>query len=392
MPLTRHFYSVDEVHAALLYSTTVNRSSESIFWCNELIISGYASEAVSTLFEAWLWQKGPFSLSWLLHAFSTIAQDELTQDDILLCAHQLAHHSHLYNDNSLWKILSLTAAQHPPQRVAPMKLSSKKPEDYFIRALRQRKAYEAWWMSRHLEPSTVWKLLIQYSDPSLKEVFTILPQYETLLGFRSDEYDTVIRCMAVLCGCLRKEEITQSLRPLPMEFTPLPDTDLGRMSYRRYSIPTMCLYGRTARGRSTWKQSTVSHLTPDHLVGCPFWEEAISEYGTIQENGEIQWNSDESMIAFYDTYFPDDIPDEWTRSEKEKSHGSGCLSPTETITLTKYARIHLSHTSHFAWISIKPFEWPNDQCDPIQIVSLLPAIEPIPPSLLIPIHRRVTVA
>ena len=26
---------------------------------------------------------------------------------------------------------------------------------------------------------------------------------------------------------------------------------------------------------------------------------------------------------FYDTYFPDDIPDEWSRSDQEKSHGLG---------------------------------------------------------------------
>jgi hypothetical protein len=27
------------------------------------------------------------------------------------------------------------------------------------------------------------------------------------------------------------------------------------------------------------------------------------------------------MEQFYDTYFPDDIPDEWSNEERKKSHG-----------------------------------------------------------------------
>ena len=39
MPLSRHLYSLDEVQAALLYTTTRNSPTEALFWCQELILS-----------------------------------------------------------------------------------------------------------------------------------------------------------------------------------------------------------------------------------------------------------------------------------------------------------------------------------------------------------------
>ena len=78
--LTRHFYDLEEVHAALAYSITRHDPVETVFWCQELILSGFASEALSTLVEAWVWQKGPFALSWILSIFDRFAGDELSSD------------------------------------------------------------------------------------------------------------------------------------------------------------------------------------------------------------------------------------------------------------------------------------------------------------------------
>ena len=35
-------------------------------------------------------------------------------------------------------------------------------------------------------------------------------------------------------------------------------------------------------------------------------------------------------MAFYDEYFPDDIPDEWSVGDRELSHGRGALQPGAT--------------------------------------------------------------
>ena len=84
MPLSRHFYSLDEVQAALLYTTSRNNTSDALFWCQELILSGCVGEAISTLFQSWLWNTGPMRLQWLIDASKTLASEVLSEDDVIL--------------------------------------------------------------------------------------------------------------------------------------------------------------------------------------------------------------------------------------------------------------------------------------------------------------------
>jgi hypothetical protein len=386
MPLTRHFYALDEVHAALQYASTRNDRLETLFWCKELLLSQCVGETISTLFESWLWHKGPFQLQWLLGAWATLAGEELSEDDILLAAYQLSAISYRHRDHSLWNILVLTAQGAAPERLTPktptVLPSSDDRECYFVRGLYQGKAYSAWWMSRRIAVDRVWELLAWYATHCTKHgasyhtCFKALQGYEQLLGYRTDEYDTIVRCLAVLSLCLSPSQQAHSLSSLPStidatSLTRLSEWQqrLGRKSYRVYSIPTACLYG-TGRGRIPWQSSTVSQLNEAHLIGCPFWEEALSEYAII-DNG-IQWNSEEE---FYHRYFPDDLPDEWTKAEKERSHGDGLLAPQETVHLGKYARRFLSQYARLAWNSrpiVRAFleQHPIKECHPTAIVSL----------------------
>ena len=41
------------------------------------------------------------------------------------------------------------------------------------------------------------------------------------------------------------------------------------------------------------------------------------------------WKSDEHLESFYETYFPNDIPDEWSLQGREMSHGRGLGKPIE---------------------------------------------------------------
>ena len=387
MPLTRHFYALDEVYSALQYASTRNDRLETLFWCKELLLSQCVGETISTLFESWLWHKGPFQLQWLLGAWTTLAGEELSEDDILLAAYQLSAISYRHRDHSLWNILVLTAKGVAPERLTPktpaILPSSDDRECYFVRALYQGKAYSAWWMSRRIAADRVWELIAWYATHCTKHgvsyhtCFKALQGYEQLLGYRTDEYDTIVRCLAVLSLCLSHSQQVHSLSSLPstIDATSLMriaewQERLGRKSYRIYSIPTACLYG-TGRGRIPWQSSTVSQLNETHLIGCPFWEEALSEYAII-DAATIHWNSEEQ---FYHRYFPDDLPDEWTKAEKERSHGDGLLAPQETVHLGKYARRFLSQYARLAW-NVRPIvrtfleQHPITECHPTAIVSL----------------------
>lgn len=364
MPLSRHFYTVDELYAALTYCSRRNDIIETLFWCQELILSGYIGETISVLFEAWLWNKGPFCLSWLQYAFTTLRSQELVADDILIAAYQLSAIPYDKQDNSLWNILVLSS--NIPDRVTPKTPSwavneSDEKKLYFIRALYQGKAQSAWWMAQQLEEKYVWDILAIYAkhqySTSYDSVWEALQQYEHLLGYRSAEYDKIILCVAVLSCCLSIEQQEKSYNKLPIQLPSVQQNALeqwskkeGRKERRIYSIPIACLYGITQRGRSPWSRTNVKELNwiEGSLIGCPFWEEAIAEYGTIVE-GVIQWRSDDEFEAFYDRYFPDDIPDEWTKAEKAVSHGDGLLGPTESVQLYKYSRSVFSKWSRLAW-------------------------------------------
>jgi hypothetical protein len=56
------------------------------------------------------------------------------------------------------------------------------------------------------------------------------------------------------------------------------------------------------------------------LKASEYWRCILEHYMT---DGLVNWKSDEYKEAFYDTYFKDDIPDEWSLSSREMSHGRG---------------------------------------------------------------------
>jgi hypothetical protein len=364
MSVSRHFYALDEVHAALSYCSRRNDPIETLFWCQELLLSGHIGETISTLFESWLWHKGPFHLSWLIRAWTTLRSDSLAAEDILLSAAQLSMIPYEKQDHSLWNILALSS-EKMPDRVTPstpvwVDAEIDPKELYFVRALHQGKACSAWWMAQQFTITRAWDMIETYIT-HLPKIYNIiidaLLHYDELLGYSSLSYDKIMLCAAVLCCCLSEEQLAVSVKELPSELHPTHNEAIqrwneriGRKAYRSRSIPSACLYGVTERGRMKWSQSTVSslnHIEPS-LIGCPFWEEAINEYGVITNN-RIIWNSDDDLENFYDRYFPDDIPDEWTKAEKAVSHGDGVLSPTETISLYKYARSTFTKWSRLAW-------------------------------------------
>ncbi len=76
---------------------------------------------------------------------------------------------------------------------------------------------------------------------------------------------------------------------------------------------------RTTRRKIPMTPSAVGILT-----GCAAWQRILVENridrNACEEAGDLVFEDDESCEAFYQTYFPEDIPDEWTAEEKAKSH------------------------------------------------------------------------
>jgi hypothetical protein len=108
----------------------------------------------------------------------------------------------------------------------------------------------------------------------------------------------------------------------------------GKRKRRELSIPKDCLYGMTFRGTRTYDQNNITELyDPENLLmNQMISDEIISQYQTY-ENFKAH---DDEYESFFDNYFPDDIPDEWSLMDQQKSHGIGVNQKCDTPNIRRY--------------------------------------------------------
>ena len=304
---TRHFYRYDEVRAALLYSIMRGRPLETAFWCQEFLDSELTEELWATLVEAWLWFCLASQPYWITDRCET---------DPHLAAYQLAVGP---KDNSLWAVLCL---QHTIQgipdtlcaNVPPnIELTKSNLERYLAIALHQRKGQAACWAAIRLRTAPVAPLSLS-----------------PLIGVP----ESVLLCASVLWAC--SSDVGRTVVPMSEEVLAWIgkwSALAGRRGRRAFAVPVECLYGITDRGCLSQKVSTIGELRGIH-------DRLVAERGLVSED---------ELEAFYAYAFPDDIPDEWSLEDQEKSHGPGVLRTGERLGLAKVGRIWFQAESRFAW-------------------------------------------
>ena len=301
--ITRHFYRLDEVQAALCYAIMKGRPLETAFWVQELLDSDRSQELQQTLIQAWLWFVLVNDPLWIAY---------------LTDPHQAAYRLTITpKDNSLWALCCLLPNPDTLCSNVPPALKNSKAtlERYLAIALHQKKAQAACWAALRLAslgpltlPHPLSPLLADL-DPSLQI------------------------CVSVLLAC---SPAARTPFGMPDEIRRHLDrwaTLLGRRGRRCYGIPQECLYGLTRRGCISQKVSTLGELRGVHDL-------LVHEKG-IGEGG---------LDAFYAAMFPDDIPDEWSLADQMRSHGAGVLRPSETaISFSRLGAIWFQAESRFAW-------------------------------------------
>lgn len=337
--ITRHFYEVEEVVAALHWSMLLGRTKEAAFWSQELLDSDLLDILQEEIQKIWLWFFGIGCLS---------ALPDLENEEILLTVCGLCRLPKERRDRSVLALLLLGLETKQPDRVSYFpkleslfqELQCSQLEQTFLAAVYQGKTRLAFALSRPLwqiSPQRVYTLLqkiqiVKHNSLEVAESLTLLELWETPKW--------AVRACAIAAVCLDKKRLLQSLQPLnrslPAEIqTSLSEWKdlLGRRKRRAFKIPIECLYKRTQRGCLSNKETNLSNLyrLNHHSLeeqGCPSWKRILEE--------EVPWLDDDRHEEFYDTYFPDDIPDEWSRADQEKSHGYGCLINNETPNEGKY--------------------------------------------------------
>lgn len=326
MPLTRHLYMEDEVVAAMQWCILRGRCVEAAFWCQELLDSGMADALLEAMRNIWLFGFSIGALPWY-KAFHAFAEEEVLDASeairlvVALCVIGKAGG----RDTSF---ISIIGSPREPDRVGicitPKGL--KGVDAFFAAAVKEGRTITAWRAYSHasFSPDTLPRVFAWKHGSIGDEVCALL----------EEKYPAI----AVAALCLPAEILEKRWKkPLPAVPSEVEvalvewEACLGRRQRRCFSIPHECLYFITERGNTSVYSSTESRLRgslerPGKIWGSVFWDEIAEEMG----GWEAIRDDPVAREQFYDTYFPDDIPDEWSKNDRERSHGIGALQKDET--------------------------------------------------------------
>jgi len=339
MTLTKHLYELDEVVSAMQICLR-NGWPRGLFWLWELIVSREEGLAHDTLTGAWLYWGGghdPHSLNdtdWVRRYLRIAAA--------IRAAGSLHALRLLVTEGNRPSMTPLASRKGKERRqirssafVASLdpSVDSKEAANFWISydsACRQGSRSDALWLLQaaqdRLSADAIWSAIgIAVRGSAItKEAIALLKG----AGFLHQAAATLILCMST---ATREQEMLVAKQPSCRAYQEQWDTwsaATGRQA-RIYPIPAEALHRETTRGQIARKYTNIGDLRdPASLLaeGCQFWRSALEECGITQdaETGATIFPDDDVLEGFYDRYFPDDIPDEWSKVDQEKSHGRGC--------------------------------------------------------------------
>jgi hypothetical protein len=363
MPLTQHLYTQDEVSAALIFCILRGKAVEASFWATELLDSGLVEDIMLALKQVWLNAFGIKALGWFREYKRVFEGDEIDASEVIRLISGLCRLG--ANGKKDRSILTLLCSEIRPDRVNICDIpegfgnmeSFNSAEVFTLRAILQRKTVTAWGALRSLEnPDEFLERAAMY-----KHGIDGCKLISILEGEVLEQRATVLTAL-----CLPKDEFAaswnQTVGPILEEVSAELATWenlAGRRARRIYSIPSECL-GLTERGKlsvyETNENDIIGSLEKQSaLWGSPYWDCLAESYGgweAIRENSRIREN-------FYRKHFRDDIPDEWSKEDRAKSHGHGGGTTKEKAFQALYSRL----TSAVIWGSFKYVEWDLDPLD-----------------------------
>lgn len=370
MPLTRHLYEMSEVVSAL-QTCLYNSWPRAQFWLWELVRSDEAELAYDTLMDTWLRLGGA-------HDPTVLATTQPAPDDAVgWCQLLLRIENARRAAKTLTaeRFLNATAAMEDPpaEQLIPLQLQNPRAEPFLLalqdtEELTQEEGRhlfaafqaatnrtEAMWLLQAVQPilsaDTIWTLidaLLPLLPPCIRDTAGPDPVRQLLH-----------QAAAIMLLCMTAEERSEALTPqCPNPWSHVRDwarwdANLDRRAGRHHEIPAAALHAGTARGSIPSRYTNISDVrdpVPLLAEGCRWWRAALASAGITvdEEAGTIEFPDDDVLESFYALHFPDDIPDEWSARDQQKSHGRGCSEkapPAPTIALRE------TRLSETAWIA-----------------------------------------
>lgn len=317
--LSKHLYRIDEVISSLRWCIITHNVNETAFWAIEVYQSNLLQEALEILETIWLTNIG-FGSWYALHLILFVYEEgEISEQEWIDIACAFAKLR--ICDSTIFHLLlrgSITSEWTPAFSHSQL---YEGPKDAVLDCLKRGKLQEAWLLGRSMAIGDQWQLLEELARDMERS-----SELLTLKTLRPSAYE----CLASAYVLVSLDHITwlSSQKALenniPDEVTATIETWASETSMRKRRAikPRMeaLLYLTDRSHQSQGCQNELQLNFEETLKRSPYWIDVLSEY---MKNG--QWISDRNKEEFYDTHFPDDIPDEWSAADQQKSHGRGRL-------------------------------------------------------------------
>lgn len=335
---SRHFYHIEDVCAGLQYAIHNERLCEALFWTNELINVDKTDELKRTLFLSWFYSIGLSNLNII----------DIIKNPTYESIYQMASYNKR-NSTLAYMLLNGTLKKTYKVKKSLAKLAKSLQQDnveieYWIRRTLVDKYLESWQLSLNIwDEDNFDSMLQEVVIAKFEQADKLLELIETIYNF--DFVNIIYRkCAIIGILCMNDNNIKTALKPLSIVLKDeikfyLEEYKLyyGKRYARIYKLEEYSFYGKTKRGKMKKSESNISELyDSDTLIK----NQSIYTYiiSVFKSFDKFKDNTDE-YEKFYNKYFPDDIPEEWSLVEQAKSHGNGILDEDEKPSIKKYFTI-----------------------------------------------------
>ena len=333
MPLTRHLYELDEVISAL--QTCLRRNwPRAHFWTWELVQSSEETLAFSTIYQTWLEHGGSRFYSQITKPSTPLGWSTLVLHVGYACrstvgALPLLNEAATQQNPPTIETATSTPTPKPFLTAAAKELGDLKQITRIWKqiyaAVATKNVRAALWILQALHPilssDTIWLAIAALSPAT-----TWFHKNATA----HTESQILHQANALIAACVEPAVLPEDAPAIEHYVRDWGKWSaiVGRRAARIHEIPTEALHRETTRGRIPSKYTNIEEVrdpAAELINGCTWWREQVAAMGIhIDDEGAVVFPSDDVLEAFYDRYFPDDIPDEWSTRDQQKSHGRGC--------------------------------------------------------------------
>lgn len=284
----------------------------------------------------WFYGIGTLNLQIVSDILDVLEKDELDMEEGLRFTHALCQFQK--RDIAVFYLLVNGLTEKQPDTLSNHTKAEVKSSSF--QAILQKKSVLAWTLLRtewHVKEGEIWEFLSSLVDEKTAGLFKRLKDNE----FMREHFLWESRAIAVLC-CTDEAQWSNPFYEGP-EFLQKDieewKTLEGKRNRRTYKIRVEAVQYGVRRSNEPSNQSNLHEIREPfrYLRDSPYWEGVREDigvkWGTILKNDDLK-------ESFFDLYFPDDIPDEWSLQDQEKSHTYGLRAngATDEIQEKKHIR------------------------------------------------------